>query len=290
MAREVAEQVVISHVSDTARWVAMYRALESERPDAIFKDPFARRLAGARGAAIAKAMDRRQNASWPMVVRTAVMDEIVMREVAGGVTQVVNLAAGLDARPWRLPLPSTLRWVDVDHPVMIDEKESALAAERTTCAYEGVRLDLADTSARRALFARLSTGAHRTLVISEGLLVYLDTEHVTALGADLVAAPGFERWLIDLASPRLVKMMQRSWGKAVAEGNAPFRFAPPEGTAFFERCGWKEREWRSTWDEAFRLNRTFPMARFWRFIGRLMPARKRAEFTRFSGITLLERR
>src|SRR5438093_1410244 len=36
----------ISSVSDTARWVAMYRAMESERPDALFHDPYARRLAG----------------------------------------------------------------------------------------------------------------------------------------------------------------------------------------------------------------------------------------------------
>lgn len=41
----------ISHVSDTAHWVAVYRAMETERPDAIFRDPYARRLAGARGDA-----------------------------------------------------------------------------------------------------------------------------------------------------------------------------------------------------------------------------------------------
>jgi len=41
----------ISSVSDTARWVALYRAMESDRPDALFRDPYARRLAGAAGAA-----------------------------------------------------------------------------------------------------------------------------------------------------------------------------------------------------------------------------------------------
>jgi O-methyltransferase involved in polyketide biosynthesis len=39
----------IENVSDTARWVAMYRALESDRPDAHFHDPYARLLAGERG-------------------------------------------------------------------------------------------------------------------------------------------------------------------------------------------------------------------------------------------------
>ena|ERR1700741_2601535 len=45
----------IQHISDTARWAAVYRARESEREDALFRDPFARRLAGERGEHIAKA-------------------------------------------------------------------------------------------------------------------------------------------------------------------------------------------------------------------------------------------
>ena len=281
---------LITHVSDTARWVAMYRAIESERPDAIFHDPFARRLAGARGASIAKAMDKRSRADWPMVVRTAVMDEIILRTInEQGFTQVVNLAAGLDARPWRLALPPTLRWVDVDHAVMLDEKERELAAERTSCAYEGVRLDLADVGARRTLFARLSAEGRRTLVVAEGLLVYLTAAQVTSLARDLATMPGFDLWLIDLASPRLLAMMQRSWGKAVTEGDAQFVFGPAEGTAFFTPLGWTEREWRGTMEEAFRLNRTFPFARVWRFVGKLMSKSRQDAFKRFSGITLLER-
>ena len=39
----------IESVSDTARWVAVYRAMETERPDALFRDPWARRLAGVKG-------------------------------------------------------------------------------------------------------------------------------------------------------------------------------------------------------------------------------------------------
>ena len=281
---------LITHVSDTARWVAVYRALETERPDAIFHDPFARRLAGERGAAIAKAMDRRSRADWPMVVRTAVMDEIILRAISDdGVTQVVNLAAGFDARPWRLALPPTLRWIDVDHAVMLDEKERVLANERTACHYEGVRLDLADADARRALFARLSGDGRRTLVVSEGLLIYLEADHVASLAADLAATRAFDLWLTDLASPGLIKMMKRSWGKAVDAGNAQFKFAPPEGTTFFATYGWKEREWRNTMDEAFRLKRTFPMAGFFRFLGRFMREKKREEFKRFAGMALLER-
>ena len=44
---------LLADVTDTARWVAHYSALESERPDALFSDPFARRLACERGQSIA---------------------------------------------------------------------------------------------------------------------------------------------------------------------------------------------------------------------------------------------
>jgi len=111
----------IENVSDTARWVAAYRAMETRRRDAIFNDPFAERLAGERGARMAAGMPRKRDAASSMAIRTAVIDEIV-RELAGGVDLVVNLAAGLDARPWRLELPARLRWVDLDLPEILRYK------------------------------------------------------------------------------------------------------------------------------------------------------------------------
>ena len=49
---------VLRNISDTARWVAFYRAMESERPDALFHDPYARRLAGERGEQIVRSLPR----------------------------------------------------------------------------------------------------------------------------------------------------------------------------------------------------------------------------------------
>src|SRR5476649_959597 len=105
----------IENVSDTARWVAVYRAMETDRPDAIFRDPFARRLAGPEGEAIVKAIPNGLQIAPPLIVRTAVLDELILDRIkCHAVDLVLNLAAGLDARPWRLPLPPALHWVDVD--------------------------------------------------------------------------------------------------------------------------------------------------------------------------------
>jgi hypothetical protein len=86
-------------------------------------------------------------------------------------------------------------------------------------------------------------------------------------------------------------MMDKNWGRAVAAGNAPFQFAPAEGTRFFEPHGWQEAEFRSTWEEANRLNRAdVPFAWLWRVLSRLSSAKRREAMRRFSGIALLRQR
>ena len=228
--------------------------------------------------------------AWAMIVRTQVFDEIIMAEVnTDGIDLVVNLAAGLDARPWRLALPASLHWVDVDLPDILRYKLETLGDATPRCSYEAVEADLTDAGVRRALFERLGARSRRALVVTEGLLIYLSDADVTALATDLHAIPSFSRWVIDLASPRLLKMMTKSWGAALASGNAPFKFAPPNGTDFFRELRWSERAYYSTMEEAQRLDREMKMMWLWRFLGNFYPARMREEFRRMSGIVVLER-
>ncbi len=280
----------IENVSDTARWVAFYRAQESDRPDAHFHDRFARRLAGERGEAIALSMHAgARSSSWAMVVRTQVMDEIILRLVGQGVDTVLDLAAGLDARPWRLPLPPSLRWIDADLPGILGYKQQTLVGEKPVCDYRAVPIDLREGEKRRALFAEVAGQSRQTLLLTEGLLIYLDPEHVRTLAADLHGPPVFRWWLMDIMSPRLVKILLRRWGKKLEAGNAPFRFAPDEGTAFFAPFGWREAEFRSMWTESFRLKRTMPYASLWRVLSLFSSPERRAQGQRMAGITLLER-
>ena len=281
--------MAIENISDTARWVAVYRAMETERPDAIFRDPFARRLAGAKGEEIVRSLRRGAQMSWAMVVRTAVLDEIIMERVRGGVDLIVNLAAGLDARPWRLDLPPSLHWVDVDLPDILRYKTETLRDATPLCRYEAVAADLTDAAARTALLARVGGEGHTALVITEGLLIYLTGAQVGALARDLHAVATFRWWCTDLASPRLLRLMQRGWGHSVSAGNAPFRFAPEEGTRFFRPFGWREVAFRSSLDEARRLRREMRGMWLIRLVHRFSSPKRREEGRRMSGIVLLER-
>ena len=99
------EEPLIRDVSDTARWVAVYRARETEREDAVFRDPFARALAGERGERIATAMTFTDDNAWSFLARTYLFDRLDARLVQHGADMVVNLAAGLDTRPYRWRCP-----------------------------------------------------------------------------------------------------------------------------------------------------------------------------------------
>ena len=124
---------VIRDIGDTARWAAIYRARESEQPNRLFEDPFARRLAGTRGAEIAAAMPFSEQTEWAWIVRTYLFDQFVTEQVQAGARRIVNLGAGLDARPYRLAFPSSLHWVEIDLPAVLDYKEEILFSAVPRC-------------------------------------------------------------------------------------------------------------------------------------------------------------
>jgi methyltransferase (TIGR00027 family) len=282
--------MTIDNVSDTARWVAVYRAMETKRPDAIFHDPYAERLAGEKGTQIVDALKQGRSMAWAMIVRTAVFDEIILKRISeGGVDTVLNLAAGLDTRAWRLPLPASLHWIDVDLLAMTEYKATRMRGEKPVCRYEAIAADLTDASIRDALFSQVGTTARTMLVITEGLLVYLSSDEVASLARAIHAMPSARWWLTDIASPMLLKWMSKSWGTAVEKGNAPFKFGPEDSSAFFSPLGWREAAFHSMMLEARRLRREMRMMWLWRILGALMPAKRKAKMVRMSGSLVLER-
>lgn len=280
----------IENVSDTARWIAIYRAMESERPDAIFRDPYARRLGGARGEEILRKLPKGRESSWALIVRTKLFDEMVLERVQrDNIDLVVNLAAGLDTRAFRLDLPATLRWVDVDLPGILNYKTEMLQGETPHCRYEAITTDLTDARARDALFAQLGSSASRVLVITEGLLVYLDAAQVQALALALHAIPSFGWWLSDLSNHKLLELLEKQWGATLARGNAPMKFAVDDPESFFAPLGWRVDELRYALVEAHRLKREMRMGWLTRWMLRISPMKQAEEVRRMSMFALMER-
>jgi methyltransferase (TIGR00027 family) len=198
-----------------------------------------------------------------MVTRTYAFDGIIREQLAQGVDLVVNLAAGLDARPYRMDLASSVRWVEVDLPEILDYKEGILSGEKPKCQLERVRMDLADAEARRELFKRLASKAANALIITEGLLPYLSEEEVGALADDLARPNSFQRWVSDLMSPGLLKMVQKNTHEQFGDSVTRLQFAPENGPEFLSNHGWKLLEVRSILKTAAKINRvTFFMRLF----------------------------
>ena len=276
----------IEHVSDTAFWVAAYRALESERPDALFRDRLAGVLVGERGRAIERQMPNRGLMSFIMVVRTTAIDRLVLEAIERGVDTVLNLGAGLDTRPYRMALPKTLRWIEADFPTMIAHKNDTLAAEQPVCELERVALDLSDRPLRQALLRRVAEGARCVLVITEGVIPYLKDEEVERLAEDIRAEPKLEYWIQEYYSLQ-ARRHRPSWRKKLKA--APFVFSAPDWFAFFARFGFHPLERVTIREEAIRIKRHPPFMFPLSLIMWLMPVKWQEKAASGVGYTLLSR-
>jgi methyltransferase (TIGR00027 family) len=275
---------MIEHVTDTALWVAVYRALESERPDALFDDPFARRLAGERGFQIERHMKGTQHTRWSLTMRTVIIDDFILKQIAQGVDTVVNLGAGLDSRPYRLKLPPNLRWIEVDFPAMVTHKEKILTDEKPNCQLERVALDLTQRELRKQLFARI--GGHKVLILTEGVIPYLSEQNVAELADDLRAHKNFAFWIVDYFAPEVMKFIKRR--RKTQMKNAPFLFMPADWKGFFAQHGWRPRETRYLSEESKRLGRPIPQTWLSRLMRIFFGAKVEAKSAHFLAYVLLE--
>jgi methyltransferase (TIGR00027 family) len=249
------ESSPVRNISDTALWVAYFRALETQRPDALFRDPYAERLAGQRGFQIANTLPDGNKHEWAWVARTHLFDEFLLREIQAGADLVVNLAAGLDARPYRMQLPPRLQWVEVDLPEVISYKEKVLSNVQPNCRLERICLDLSSVDGRRSLFADLNHRARKIIVMTEGLLIYFTAEEVGSFAMDLASASHFCSWIIDLASPGQLRLMQATTGLQLNSVGAAFKFGPKEGAEFFVPHGWIPQDVQGLLKTAARVGR-----------------------------------
>lgn len=195
-----------SSVGATATMVAASRALASREPNPLFIDPYAQPLVEAVGidaltrlargeldpAAVSADPKRAARMSDHMAIRTRFFDDFFLDAGAAGVRQAVILAAGLDARAYRLAWPAGTTVYEIDQPQVLEFKTETLS-----------RLGADPTAQRRAVAMDLRYDWPRSLKeagfdpdqatawSAEGLLGYLPPEaqdrlldNVTALSAE----------------------------------------------------------------------------------------------------------
>lgn len=277
--------VHISSVADTALWMAAVRAAEGERADAVFQDPLGSILAGDRGRKIARSFSRRAMIAWGVVLRTTAIDRLINEALQGGVDTVLNLGAGLDTRPYRMELPSQLRWIEVDLPSIIDTKDSKLNGYTPVCTLERIAMDLSDRPARNELFAKCAATSKSMLVIAEGVISYFSNDEIAVLAKELLAMPSAAFWIQDFDNAG-TRRLPKGWAEKLEA--APFRFQVSDWFEFFKQSGWQPNKIISCAEESQRINRPYPLDFPYGLLMRALPKEMRQKIQGLSGAVLMK--
>lgn len=173
---------ITESVGATALGVAFARAEESRSQFPLFTDPYAEIFvdaAVARGwqPPPAYMVERIRSIAGYAASRTKWFDEFFIAAGARGIEQAVILAAGLDARAWRLPWNAGSVVYEIDQPKVLAFKLEALRAHgaQPAARHVAVPVDLrADwpTALRDAGF----DATEPTAWAAEGLLPYLPAD------------------------------------------------------------------------------------------------------------------
>lgn len=225
--------------------VAAVRALESERTDRLFFDPYARVLAGEEGFAIFDQANKELGEQPPAVqLRVRFIDDRVLKFVADGGRQIVIAAAGMDARAYRLNLASDIRVFEIDRAEVLDYKRQKLStvpggAPRATCTRIEVASDLRENWEAKLENAGFKKN-ERTLWVVEGLLMYLDEPSVLSLFSNIsfLSAKG-SIMLFDLMSKSLLNAPYMQKQLEILGGlGAPWKYGNDEPEKFMSEFGW----------------------------------------------------
>ncbi len=123
------------------------------------------------------------------------------------------------------------------------------------------------------------------LVLTEGVVPYLDLEQVGALADDLHATAHVAGWVVDYVAPESHRYRDRRVGRHMT--HAQFKFRPADWFAFFAEHGWKTRAIEYLADEAKRVGRRpplpFTIRAIMKVLGALAPRERRERFRKFAG-------
>lgn len=275
----------ITHVADTAFWVAYFREKESQRAAPAFNDPFAALLCGSRGRQIARSIPRAAMTEWGMVVRTTAIDRLIYEALQSGVDTVLNLGAGLDTRPYRMNLPADLQWIEMDFPDIVELKDSKLVEHQPVCRLERVGIDLLDRSSRNTILARYGATSKRTLVITEGVLTFFSIPDAAALASDLHATTPICSWIQDFDNAGQ-RRLPSGWEEKLKA--APILFKVKDWFEFFEKYGWRPSRVITNFDESLRVNRPYPLDFPYGLILRALPKAMSQKILSLSGAVLMQ--
>ncbi|SDY90669.1 Leucine carboxyl methyltransferase [Modestobacter sp. DSM 44400] len=175
------------------------------------------------------------------VIRTRFFDDYLLAATAGGIRQVVLLAAGLDTRAFRLAWPAGVHLYELDLPDVLAFKERVLTerSAAASCERTAIGLDLREDWAAPLRQAGLATG-EATVWLAEGLLIYLSADEAARLLTEMSAlsSPG-SRVAFEVGSLGTDPMRAQAWqAPAMQQYVQLWKGGLPDATRWLAEHGW----------------------------------------------------
>jgi methyltransferase (TIGR00027 family) len=228
-------------VALTAQFTAKARAIESQRADGLFHDPWADLFAGRAG----NAWLARQQTDYPglsLILRTRFFDDFFAERMEdASLRQVVLLAAGYDTRAYRLAWSEGTRLNEIDQPAVLARKEGLLRREGAApwCERIAIGVDLA-SDWMAPLLAAGFTPNRPSIWLLEGLLMYLtQTEAETAINS-ITRLTSQDSWIgMDLLnSATLTSRWTKERMARLAQRGMPWQFGIDDPRAWLTMLRW----------------------------------------------------
>lgn len=220
-------------VSFTAKVMAAARAVETQRADALFIDPFAEKLAGAEAIQVAiPRLEEYEKEGRPFVsVRTRFFDDFLINH-SQNIQQVVLLGAGMDTRALRINWSSGTHIYEIDKSNILSYKESVLAGISSNCTRHAICADLRESFWSELLLKEGYRPSEPSIWLLEGFLYYLSETDVHNLLTTIEDISAIGSWLGADVINTVIQNGSDEWAK-YWQSSCDY----PE--SFFANYGWK---------------------------------------------------
>ena len=214
-------------ITETAYWMTQWRARASERrPDLIY-DPFASIILEN---SISSSVSFKESNDWIFLTRTKLMDRRIESLIERAeINIVINIAAGFDMRPYRMRLPHSLRWIEIDLAEVLQNKDRIFDGVEPKCILQRVYLESIEIECLSRCITNLNLKGLRCLFVVEGLFVYLNAKQITAI-LKSISEIKLERSLIlfDEVHPWVASLMNFLWSERLRQIQCRFAGFQPK--------------------------------------------------------------
>jgi len=223
-------------ISQTAFYCCGVRMQDAESERPVCNDVYAKLFMNEEGLRILEQFKDEVNPNTSNVARARIVDDLLREELAANPNlRVVLIGAGFDSRAYRLTGGT---WIELDEPQVIAYKDERLPASQAQNPLRRIPIDFATESVEEKLLA-LAGGGGPTVVIIEGVFMYLEQETIRQLLATLHRLFPEHKLICDLMTRKFFEKYGRTIHEKLTGMGATFKFTVDNPEELFLHSGYR---------------------------------------------------